>query len=356
MEENTKKKGQFAIDWKEVYRRVVENKKTFVKVWVITFILSCVWILPQPRYYTAEVSVAPEAADSKGVGDLASLASSFGVNLGNASSDAIYPQLYPDLLSSTEFLVGLLDVNVKTLEGDVDTDYYTYLTQYQKKNILLIPFYAVRNWIKRTFGSQDRTDEGVDGKRFNPFLLSRGTTDVLKGVKGNVTCTYSRTTDVVTIKVQDQDPLVCALMADSVKEHLQTFITDYRTKKARKDCEYYRILTSEAKEEYDKARETYSSYADANMNVVRESYRSKLDGLENEMQLKFNVYSTMSTRLDAALAKVQENTPVFTTLTNSTVPVKPAGPKRMIFVAFMLVLATMGTVSYLFRKELKEWF
>jgi hypothetical protein len=47
---------------------------------------------------------------------------------------------------------------------------------------------------------------------------------------------------------------------------------------------------------------------------------------------------------------------VFTTLTNATVPVKPAGPKRMIFVAAMLFLATCGTLAHLFRQELKEWF
>lgn len=354
--ESNNKKEKTVIDWTAVFSTLKAKKILFFKVWVITFILSCIWILPQPRYYSTEVSVAPEAADSKGVGDLASLASSFGVNLGNASSDAIYPQLYPDLLNSTEFLVGLLDVNVRTLDGEINTDYYTYLTEYQKKNILLIPFYYVRNWVKRTFGSEDIQVESVDGKRFNPFMLSRATTEVLKGVKANISCTYSRTTDVVTITVQDQDPLVCALMADSVKEHLQTFITEYRTKKAKKDCVYYKALTEDAKKEYDKAREAYSEYADANMNVVRESYRSKLEGLENEMQLKFSVYSTMSTRLDAAVAKVQENTPVFTTLTNSTVPVKPAGPKRMIFVAVMLFLATVGTVVRLFNKELLEWF
>jgi uncharacterized protein involved in exopolysaccharide biosynthesis len=81
-----------------------------------------------------------------------------------------------------------------------------------------------------------------------------------------------------------------------------------------------------------------------------------MDDLENEMQLRYNVYTALNTRLEAAQAKVQENTPVFTTLTNATVPVKPAGPKRMIFVAAMLFLATCGTLAHLFRQELKEWF
>ena len=74
------------------------------------------------------------------------------------------------------------------------------------------------------------------------------------------------------------------------------------------------------------------------------------------MQLKYNVYTALNTRQEAAMAKLQENTPVFTTLTNATVPVKPAGPKRMIFVAVWLFLATCGTLFKLFKKELTEWF
>jgi len=349
-------KQKIVVNWHEVFSKIKANKKLFIKVWVITFVLSCIWILPQPRYYTSEVSVAPEAADTKTAGDLASLASSFGVNIGNASSDAIYPQLYPDLLSSTEFLVGVLDIRVKTLKGDVDTDYYTYLTQFQKPNYLLLPFTLFKNWLKEQFGKPEKDVPGEGGKRFNPFMLSRSTTEILKKVSNSITCNYSRTTDVVTIKVTDQDPLVSALLADSIKEHLQTFITEYRTKKSKADSEYYEKLTADARAEYNNAREAYSKFADAYLNITRESYRSELDALENEMQLKFNVYSTVSTRLDAARAKVQENTPAFTTLTNATVPVKPAGPKRMIFVAVMLFLSTLGTIARLYHRELKEWF
>ena len=78
--------------------------------------------------------------------------------------------------------------------------------------------------------------------------------------------------------------------------------------------------------------------------------------LENAMQLKYTIHSAMMTNEQNAMAELQARTPVFTTLTNATVPVKPAGPKRMIFVAVMLFLATIGTVMYLYRKELKDWF
>lgn len=344
------------VDLLRLIKTLWHKKRLFVKVWVITFVLSCVWILPQPRYYTSEVSVAPESADSKDIGSLSSLASNFGVNIGNGSSDAIYPQLYPDLFKSTNFLVGLFDIQVTTKDGDVSTDYYTYLTKHQKENLLLWPLNSSINWIKSLFKEEETMGQPAGGKRFDPFRLSRKTSEVMNSLQGKVNCSYSRTTEVVTIQVTDQDPLVCALMVDSIKEHLQAFITDYRTKKARIDYEHYKKLTDEARAAYDAARSRYASFADSYTSVSLKSIEVKMEALENDMQIKYNIYTAMNNRLEAAMAKVQENTPVFTELKNATVPVKPAGPKRMIFVAAMLFLATMGTIAYQLRQELREWF
>jgi uncharacterized protein involved in exopolysaccharide biosynthesis len=344
------------IDIKQIWAALWSKRKLFFKVWGITFVLSCLLILPQPRYYTTEVSVAPESAEAKEAGSLASLASNFGVNIGNGYSDAIYPQLYPDLFESTKFIVGLLDIKVRTKDGEVETDYYTYMKKHQKKNILLWPFNTFKSWITSFFSEPEEEIKGKDGKRFDPFELSKSTNGIVKNVQKNIKCNYSRTTDVVTIVVTDQDPLVCALLADSVKQHLQDFVTEYRTKKSRIDLEYYTKLTAEAKANYDKARLKYAAFSDASTNVSLRSVELKMQDMENDMQAKYNIYTAMSTRLEAAMAKVQENTPAFTELKNATVPIKPAGPKRMIFLAAMLFLATCGTIVYLFHKELIEWF
>ena len=343
---------------RHIWNTLWHNKKKFLFVWIVTFILSCLWILPQPRYYSAEVSIAPESAESREIGSLASLASNFGMNLGGGNSDAIYPQLYPDLLESTKFLVGLLDIKVKTKEGEVETDYYDYLDKHQKVNIVMLPFAAIKEWIGSLFKSEEPEAEpkGKNGQRFNPFELSKRTSEIIEGVQSKVDCSYSMTTNVVTLKVTDQDPLVCALLADSIKEHLLAFITDYRTKKARIDYEHYKELADEAKANYEDARRKYARYSDANTNVSLRSIALNMQALENDMQAKYNIYTAMDTRREAALAKVQERTPAFTELKNATVPIKPAGPKRMIFVAVMLFLATAGTVVKLFWKDLVEWF
>ena len=85
------------------------------------------------------------------------------------------------------------------------------------------------------------------------------------------------------------------------------------------------------------------------MDIVLESVLSKQTDLENDMQLKFNAYTAMVTQLQAAEAKLRERTPAFTTLQGASVPVKPAKPRRMIFVLAITILVFVGDLTYVLK-------
>ena len=340
------------IDLTEVWKLLKTKKKVFFIVLPIVFVLSCLYIFPQPRYYRCSVKLAPETTSENMAGGLSSLASQFGVNLGGATQDAIYPLLYPDVVSSNEFLIGLLGINVQSVDGLIKTDYYTYMAKHQKKNPITAPVKKVTRSIGKLFASKDQPGPPNKGTGMNAFRMSKKDSELLDRIKSNISCDVDKKTEVITIKVEDQDPLVCATMADSVRNHLQTFITKYRTNKARVDVEHYEKLAKQSKREYEYCVREYSAYCDANQDVMLQSFISKRDELENEMQLKFNAYSAMRTQLEAMRAKLQEKTPAFTTIESATVPVKPAGPKRIIFIFGMCFLATFVTALWLARKQL----
>ena len=112
------------IDLTEIYKQLKTKKKIFFIVLPITFALSCLWIFPEPRFYKCEVTLAPEMTGEDFGGGLSSIASQFGVNIGGANgSDAIYPTLYPDVLSSNEFIINLLGIKIKTQDNKINTDY-----------------------------------------------------------------------------------------------------------------------------------------------------------------------------------------------------------------------------------------
>ena len=341
------------IDLKDIKKAVLHKKRTYIYVFVIVFILSCVWILPQPRYYDCDVSLAPESNGEDVGGGLSSIASSFGINLGDiGGSDAIYPLLYPDLFESPEFIVSLFDIKVRTEDGEVNTDYYTYMTKHQKKNMLTRPFALASKYVKDLFKPKKKRGSSDGNQRINPFYMSEEDYMLVQQVMGNIRCAVDKKTNVISIMVRDQDPLVCATMTDSVKERLQDFIIKYKTSKIRLDCDYYQHLTDSAKVEYEEALKAYSDYSDSHKDIILQAYISERDKLENDMSVKYNTYSAMNTQLQAMKAKVQEKTPSFTTLKSVTVPIKPSGPKRMIFVGAMLVLSFICTALWKCRKIL----
>ncbi len=353
MEENKKKD---VIDLRVLFKRLKEKKRLFIKALSIAFILSCLWIFPQPRYYVTTITLAPETDMLSSGGSLSSLAASFGFNLGNmTSTDAIYPTLYPDVMEASNFIVDLFDIKVVNEDGDIKTDYYTYLTKNQKVSIWQMPLVWLGKQIRGLFPRK----EGVlkaDGNNGNSdiLVLSEEQDKVVSMIQEKITCAVDKKTNVITITVKDQDRLVSAMMADSVRVRLQDFITDYRTRKARVDLEYYTKLTNEAKSDYDKARRQYASYADANTDLMLTSFKAKEQDLENDMQLKYNTYTTLTTQLQMAKAKVQERTPAFTVIQGASVPQRPAGPKRVLFVLAMMFLTFMGTTVCVFKGFIKK--
>ena len=190
----------------------------------------------------------------------------------------------------------------------------------------------------------------VKGKKANPFQLTKQQDEIVKLMMDNIKCNVDKKNYVISISVEDQDPLICATLADTVQAKLQDFITDYRTKKAKKDLEYYKKLSSDAKSKYERIRQQYGSYSDANQDVVLESYRLKANDMENEMQLLYNTYTTLQAQVQQAQAKLLMQTPAFTTLQSASVPLKPAGPKRMLFVLGMTVLVFLIISIYSTRK------
>ena len=344
MEKNSVKALPVKIDFMSICKVLWKYKFLFVKVIVITFVIACLLTLSLQNYYTAGVTLAPEISNRNTSGALSSLASTFGVNLGAANTaDALSPMLYPDMINSVDFKTSLFPIKVHELDSQETFSYYEYLRDQQR-----VPWWS--SVIKAAFsllGSKEKDEI----KAVNSFMLTKEQDGIMRTIEKKIRCDVDKKTNVISISVTDQDPLVAATMADSVKQRLQKAITAYRTSKARVDLEYNKKLYEEVKEKYDVARQQYAAYADANIDVILQRDRNKLTELENEMQLRYQAYSTVAAQLQAAEAKVQEETPAFTTLQNASVPIKKAGPGRAKLVILYCFLVGIITCIYVLHKE-----
>lgn len=351
------KNSKTNINLGAVAKQLLLKKRMLVRNVLIGGVVSAILIVAVPRYYVCEVALAPEFGNAASAGSLASLAGSFGINVSaGAGDDAISPSLYPDLMQSKDFLVSLFPVKITTQDSTIHTDYYNYLTKYQKK-----PWWqCATKWLTRSIKNlfvKPKPHQNTDYKHLNPFDLSEEDYNLAEGISNRINCSVDRRNYVITIRITDQDPLVSACIADTVRARLQEFIVNYRTSKARVDVAYYEKLLSEAKRDYQKATQAYSNYADSHRDMILQSYISERDQLESDMQNAFTIYTAMNQQLQSAKAKVQENTPAFTTLKCASVPVKPAGPKRVVFVFAMMLMVFLATSFWIVKgRNIKRLF
>lgn len=336
-------------------RLVKARKKLFYVVMPIVLVVAICILYSLPRYYTTQTSLAPEVENTSiSGGALGSLASSFGIDLNNMqSSDAITPLLYPDLMNDNKFVVDLLRIQVKAIKEKLPphTNYYTYLTMYKKKSWMEKSLESMSNLLSH----EETAVKSLE--KINPYMLTKKEDGIVKDVRNNIRIDIDKKSGMITVFATAQDPLICKILADSVSEKLKAFIIKYRTSKSQKDVEHYKKLMAESQAAYEKVRRQYASFADANNDVILESVKSKMEDMENDMQLKYNQYTAYNTQYQASIAKLREHTPVFTVLQGASVPVKPAGPKRMLSIlgilAFSFFVLLAGIISKQLLKELK---
>lgn len=347
---NIAPKEESILSFGKLKRDMQKHKKQYFKVLGITFILACIYLFSVPNVYKCEVILAPELSRSSSANSLASIASSFGMRLGSNSSngEALFPTLYPDMVKSVDFKTSLFPIQVHKKDSTRVMTYYDYLLNEQR-----YPWWsqAISGTLRFLIGLITNPKPTVDNSQLDPFQLTKQQKAIADLIGKNVVCNVDGKTLVITISITDQDPLICATVADSVKTNLQKAITDYRTRKARIDLEYNQKLYKETKARYEKARREYAAFADANQDLILESVRSRRADLENEMQMQYNAYTQVASQLTAASARVQEETPAFTTIQRATVPVKKAGPKRAKLLLVFLFLAFIGTTVWAFHKE-----
>ena len=339
-----------SIDFKKIFQDLLKYKKLYYKVLGVAAVLAVVYTLSLPNYYKVTVKLSTELNSRRSGSSLSSMASMFGVNLSGAAgnaTEALFPTLYPDLMNSVTFHTTLFDIPVHRDKEDSVMTYYDYLAKGQKSPWWSEAIGATTKAVFSLFGSEKKKEK----KSVDPFRLTNKQAAIAKSMERRIVCDVDKKTMVITIDVTDQDPLICATMADSVQQRLQDFITDYRTKKARNDLEFSKKAFNEAKERYEVARRKYAYFSDANQRVFLETVRSEQNKLNQELMIQQQVYTQASAQLQQAELDVQKETPAFMVLEPATVPVRKAGPARAKMCIIFLFLAFLGTTGYVLYKE-----
>lgn len=342
----------------DLLRKLLGAWKTILK-WVVAFLVVGIMIaISMPDEFTVTTKMVPETAPRNN--SVSSLANIAGISLPPSTTDAFSPTIFPEIVQSNPFVTELfpIEVSYKMKKESVTSDYYTYMRDYYREPwwtaVLRAParFFS---WVKSLFKGKSQPIVGYEN--LNLSRLTSEQNRVATRIRNSMQLDYKNS--IISLKFTAQDPSVAAKISAEVVARLQEYVTNYRTEKSRKTLEYHQKLYEEYKERYYSSQQRYARYVDSHQNVILQSVRIEQERLQNEMNLNYQLFNSCAQQLQAAQAKVQEETPVLTVINPPTVPLRPSAPIRgLLIVAFIFLGVVFSALWILLGrgwvKELKE--
>lgn len=335
------------IDLTELLRAVWAQKRKLCKWGAIGLVAGIVIAVSIPKEYKTVVQIAPEGTVQAGQGQMSGIAAMMGVNIGGAATAGITEKIYPEIVKSTPFLLEFANIEVQNKDKQKML-LFDYLDKEQKaawwSYIISAPMDAI-GWVRGLFSADKPKQVAVDS--IDIFNLSEELRSFATNLSSRIIVEDDKKTSIYKVSAKMQDPMISAIVADSLVSKLQRYMTAYRTSKARADLAMNQKMLNEAQQQYYAADEIYANSVDKNQNLIMQSARVKVERLKNERDLAFSVYEQLATQVEMSKVKLQEETIIATIIEPASVPLIPDSPnKKLIVIAFtfLAIFAAAGVV------------
>ncbi len=348
-----------SIDLKPYISKLFKNWKPLLLFVLCGAVLGAVFALTAPRKYTSKAVIAPEILTRATTGGLSSLASLAGINTNAlALTDAMHPDMYPEVIHSSEFYIRLFDMPVTIEEKDsvIHTDLYDYVLNHTKKPwwsyVITAPRAAIFGLVKLL--GKDKPEEETGHEHVDSLKLTKEQASVVKYLANNIDATVEKRTYVLSLKVTMQNRVVAAQLANEVIDNLRDFVVSYRTEKARENVDYYKKIYDQTRNDYLAAQRAYAYYMDTHQGLAGRSTMVYQQQLQSEAQLRYQMYSQTAQNLLNAEAKVQQEAPVLVVIQPGRTAVHGKPSRVKVTLLWMIIGGFVGAVWILFVKDRKK--
>lgn len=331
--------GELGIDF-HAFKKILRKEIWRIGLVITLFIgLGVIYALRAREEFKAAGSILPEL-QSKGTGGLsqfAGLASLAGVDLGSIAGggvDAIRPDLYPNVITSTPFYLELFKSNVRTQDNKT----LTFEEFYHK---------IIENGdapTEKQLKSYPVKDEGI-------IVMNRLNEMRLKDLRERITASIDKKSGVISIFTKMPDPVVAAEVTKFAMEYLMGYVKTYRTEKLHRDVDYLAEQVAASRGKYYSTQEKKAQYTDQFKDMVLQSADVRRERIESEYRLSSSFYNELLKKYEEAKFKLHQETPVFKILEPPVVPVLRSEPKRKIVVLLSAFLGLLVASAYVLLRQ-----
>lgn len=358
-----KSSSKDTLELKELFDTIKQNRKILFKAAIIAFCIGVFFVIFTPRLYKTQVSLLAESSSNSAASGLLSslggmsgidMGSLIGLDMGGSGSVALTPDLYPEVVKSTTFLVEILQEEIYFPKKDLTITVSDYLENYTKPNISAWGGYMLS--LLKSKSEHQPFLAKVEGE---PFKLSQSQINLIntladiidiKIIKsgGGLTGGESK---IIKVSIELQDAYISALLAEKVISSLKEYIINYHTSKAKNDLVFIEARYNEAQTRYYDTQKTLAEYDDSNINVILASAHTNRNKLATENTLASNLYKGLAQKLEQSKILVQDKTPVFTVIEPAKIPLRKSKPKTVFTIISLTLIGLFFGLCIIIGKK-----
>ncbi|MFL0131204.1 capsule biosynthesis protein, partial [Tenacibaculum maritimum] len=228
---------------------------------------------------------------------------------------------------------------------------------YRKSNI----FFIIRSYIiglpSKIFSLFKNKSSNITGVgKDSIYRVSIEDNKLFKQLDRQLTIENNKNDGFIKIYFSMPEALPAAQMAKKVKELLQKAVTNFKVQKTKAEYKFIEERYNELKKDFEKKQAILASFRDRNRGLVTSRSQSRLESLQSEYNLAYNVYSELAKQLEQQKIKLKENTPLFTTIEPVSVPVTKSSIKGiLVLVVWLFLGGCLGVGSILGRKWINDF-
>lgn len=329
--------------------------------------------LLSPVEYQASGTFLPESQSGQSLGS--TLVRQYGGLLGlgeQAGGGGLSPSLYPDIIESVPFQVELMNVPITFASLDTTVTAHQYFrdlhptpkTTYLWRYTFELPW-TVWGWIRSGLAAVFSGSGGSETSSVSPGpspVLQKINRDTVLSLNSQQKSTLSRLRSrltvaqagmLISLTAEFPDSRAAAEIGQAGIDILKQYVSEYRTQKALEELQFVREQMEEARKNFEAAQKRLAEFRDSNVNIATAMAQTKEQQLQSEYDLRFNIYNSLAQNLEQAKLRVQEETPVFTTVEPFQVPDGSSKPDTRLIIALYLVAGFIVSCLWVLLK--RQW-
>ncbi len=283
---------------------------------------------------TSKLMIESLESDESKLGGLSGLAGLARISLDQSSSGVLSPELYPEIVFSTPFLLKMINREVHFEQANITTSSFVYLDSIQKPTIWKTLFnytLGLPGLVKRLYFSSDQKVNA----QFSLPRLSEHKSRILETFKKWIVLEVNSDLGLLKVSIECPDPTAATRLNELLIELLTKELTKYKLEKSKQNLDFVKNRFDESKENYEGKQKEWAAFADKNLNLIKSSAKLEEQRIRNEVDLAFEIYKGLASQLEQARIKIKEKTPVFTVLEPPRVPYKKSKPNKIVIIFVM---------------------